>query len=391
MSRLVFFLVLCVGAWSVLAGFWPAMRTRRFILGWAAVCGLAVAAFALPMLMGRGISGEMPVLGTPAKLFGVGMLAFVLGTTFVGVPMLLLRWVMTRLFSNDGEEAPANPSRRKLFDVAGRTVPMAAAVGSVGGVAGGVADFVVRREEIHLPDLPEALDGFRIGQLTDVHVGAFIEVSDVRRAVERLDAEGVDLQVVTGDLIDDLDELEGTMQALDAVKARHGTLAVLGNHEHWRGAKEIRDAFARCSRVRLLDDASVVLDHQGAPLRVVGVDYPMRQWGPREEVMDRQEASAFAACQPGETTVCLSHHPDFFPRAAKRGAHLTLSGHTHGGQLAFLGMPVFRFAFRFMLGRYEQDGRHLYVSGGTGHWLPLRMGVPAEVTVLTLRRARAVS
>lgn len=387
MSRLVFFLFLCVGAWSVLAAFWPAMRTRRFILGWSLLCGLAVAAFALPMLMGRGISGEVPVLGMPAKLFGIGVLAFVLGTTFAGLPMLAVRWVMTRLTARARDEAPANPSRRKLLNVAGRTVPMAAAVGSVGGVAGGVADFVVKREEIRIENLPEALDGFRIGQLTDVHVGAFIDVSDVRRAVERLDGENVDLQVVTGDLIDDLEQLEGTMQALDAVKARHGTLAVLGNHEHWRGAKEIRDAFARCRRVRLLVDESVVVTHQGAPLRVVGVDYPMRNWGPREEVMARQEASAFAACQPGETTVCLSHHPDFFPRAAKRGAHLTLSGHTHGGQFALLGMPVFGFAFEHMLGRYQKEGRHLYVSGGTGHWLPLRMGVPAEVTVLTLRRA----
>jgi predicted MPP superfamily phosphohydrolase len=83
--------------------------------------------------------------------------------------------------------------------------------------------------------------------------------------------------------------------------------------------------------------------------------------------------------------LCLSHHPEFFPIAVEKGAHLTLSGHTHGGQVAFFGIPAFAFAFKHMLGRYFEKSRHLYVSGGTGHWLPFRLGVPAEVTIVTLR------
>jgi len=88
-----------------------------------------------------------------------------------------------------------------------------------------------------------------------------------------------------------------------------------------------------------------------------------------------------------ELVLCLTHHPSFFPYAAQKGAHLTLAGHTHGGQVALLGMPLFWFAFEFMLGRYKSKDSHLYVSGGTGHWLPFRLGVPPEVTILTLRAA----
>jgi predicted MPP superfamily phosphohydrolase len=96
---------------------------------------------------------------------------------------------------------------------------------------------------------------------------------------------------------------------------------------------------------------------------------------------------AFADNRPDETVLCLSHHPDFFPLAVEHGARVTLSGHTHGGQVAIFRQPVFRFAFDYMLGRYKRDGAHLYVSGGTGHWMPFRVGVNTEVAVLTLRRA----
>jgi predicted MPP superfamily phosphohydrolase len=104
--------------------------------------------------------------------------------------------------------------------------------------------------------------------------------------------------------------------------------------------------------------------------------------------MDRSAEAAFARVEAGDVVVCLTHHPDFFPRAAERGAALTLAGHTHGGQVALLGIPVFGFAFEHMLGRYTRGDAHLFVGAGTGHWLPWRLGVPAEVAVITLRRRR---
>jgi hypothetical protein len=85
--------------------------------------------------------------------------------------------------------------------------------------------------------------------------------------------------------------------------------------------------------------------------------------------------------------LCLTHHPDFFPLAAERGARLTLAGHTHGGQVGFWRIPLFSFSFEHMLGRYRRGDSHLYVSSGTGHCFPFRVGIPTEVTVLTLRAA----
>ncbi|NVJ21556.1 metallophosphoesterase, partial [Myxococcus sp. AM011] len=284
-------------------------------------------------------------------------------------------------------------SRRTLLTHAGRAVPVFAAGTSTMGVAGGSSGFTVKSVEVRLPGLPPALDGFRIGQITDVHVGTFIDTQYLRDTVAAMNEAQVDLQVMTGDLIDDLDQLDGTMAALESCKARHGMLAVLGNHEHWRGLDEVVRAYAqsqaRGGPVRLLVDSSHVIEHGGQRVRVVGVDYPMsgRSHRVKAERMLQSAEKAFQGTSPDEVILCLSHHPDFFNNAAERGARLTLAGHTHGGQVAFFGVPAFWFAFQYMLGRYRRGDHQLYVSGGTGHWLPFRLGVPPEVTVLTLRAA----
>jgi predicted MPP superfamily phosphohydrolase len=170
-------------------------------------------------------------------------------------------------------------------------------------------------------------------------------------------------------------------------------LDILGNHDHWRGQDRILEGYESLAKreapVRQLVDESLVIEHAGERLRVVGVDYPMGGRNPlmKAQRMRRSAEVAFQGTSPGETVLCLSHHPSFFPYAAERGAHLTLAGHTHGGQVALLGIPLFGFVFEYMLGRYKHKDSHLYVSGGTGHWLPFRIGIPAEVTILTLRKA----
>jgi predicted MPP superfamily phosphohydrolase len=117
------------------------------------------------------------------------------------------------------------------------------------------------------------------------------------------------------------------------------------------------------------------------------VDYPFARTTSRQEAMQRSAERAFASARPGETLLCLSHHPDFFPIASQRGARLTISGHTHGGQVAGIGSALAHLFFKHVLGWYGDGDNKLYVSGGTGHWLPFRIGVPAEVTVLTLKAA----
>ncbi len=394
MGRLLLLLLVDVGAWAVLRALWPGLLRGWRLAVFLGGSVLSLGVWLFPVLAGR--HAELPVADATLRVFSAGWSIAALMVVLVGTPVALLRrWLERR-----GTATPAAPpvqvdlGRRSLLTNVGRAVPVLAVGTSTAGMASGASGFTVRQVEVWMPGLPAALDGFRIGQITDVHVGTFIDTHYLRDAVRAMNDAKVDLQVMTGDLIDDLDQLDGTMAALAGCQARHGMLAVLGNHEHWRGLSAIRQAYAeleeRGGPVRLLVDSAHTFEHGGQRVRVAGVDYPMsgrRNMRVKTERMQQSAEAAFQDASADEVLLCLSHHPDFFPLAAERGARLTLAGHTHGGQVAFFGVPAFWFAFKYMLGRYRQGPHQLYVSGGTGHWLPFRLGVPAEVTVLTLRRA----
>lgn len=392
MGRLLVLLFVYLSAYLVLRRLWPGV-----IRGWRhgvllGLMGLSFAAWLVPALTGYGLH-HTPPLFVPVKLFAVSWSIASLLVMLLGLPLLgMSLWGERRRQSTP---PPVNLERRGLLVKAGQAMPVLAVSASSVGVAGGSLGFTVREVEVKLRGLPAALEGFRIGQITDVHVGPFISPEYLRGAVDAMNAAGVDLQVMTGDLIDDVGQVDATMAALASNTARHGMLAVLGNHEHWRGLEEVLGGYEALARrnapVRLLVDEAHVLEHAGQRLRVVGVDYPMsrsrsgRSQRVRDERMKESAEASFQGGDPDDFVLCLSHHPDFFSHAAQRGARLTLAGHTHGGQVAFLGIPLFGFAFKHMLGRYRFRDSHLYVSGGTGHWLPFRIGVPPEVTLLTLR------
>lgn len=378
-------------AFFILRKLSPQVFGRRS-LGWG-FAGLAAGihlAWAVEWAFGH----EASLFGSIARATAGSWVVAMMICLCVGGPWLLGRALWRKVAPAQTEPLPVDLSRRRLFE--GMAVPVAALSTGAGGTLAGLRRFEIRHEQIALKNLPPALDGFRIGQLTDVHVGDFIDPEYLKAAVSALDAQKVDLQVMTGDLIDDLTQLGPTIAALNHTRAPLGMLAILGNHEKWRDEDAVVAAYERVrheGRLRLLIDESVALTHKGAPLRVVGVDYPMKKGGrhrlpkaQRDALMQASADKAFARARPEETLLCLTHHPDFFPFAAQKKAALSLAGHTHGGQVGLFGIPLFGFAFRYMLGRYKRGDSHLYVSGGTGHWLPFRVGVPTEVTVLTLRR-----
>jgi hypothetical protein len=394
MGRLFLLALVNLAAYFSLRALWPGL-----LLGWRRGVFIALALFslgvwALPMMLGMSAFATVPGPGVLLKVFSMGWSIAAIIVMLVGGPFALVRRWMERA-PKSAEAPPVDLRRRNMLLNVGRSVPVLAAGTSSVGLATGISGFKVLEVEVPIRGLPAALDGFRIGQITDVHVGPFIDTDYLHRAVLAMNAAKVDLQVMTGDLIDDTDQLPETMAALSECRAPHGMLCVLGNHEHWRGIRPILEAYAETERrgapVRLLVDSSLAFEHAGQRIRVVGVDYPIGRGpghGVKAERWARSAEVAFRDAVPDqELVLCLSHHPDFFPYAAEKGARLTLAGHTHGGQVAFFGIPLFGFAFEFMLGRFRRKDSHLYVSGGTGHWMPFRLGVPPEVTLLTLRAA----
>jgi len=291
---------------------------------------------------------------------------------------LTARWLLGR---RSPAGVQANGPRMSLVYVGlSLAVGIAVSVDTVGGP-------VVREEVVQVRGLPDGLDGLRIANIGDVHVGPFIKPADLAAAMDLVNARNVDLLTITGDLIDDLDQLEPTLDALERSEALP-VLSILGNHDKYPNEAAVVAALRRRNpRIQVLINNSIQIHPRGVPLRVAGVDYPLAADGRHMLPRDEQDAAmlrfadlAFAQATPGESLVVLSHHPEFFPIAAKRGAMLTLSSHTHGGQVRLF------VAYDYMHGIYRDGNACLDVNSGLGHWLPLRIGVPREVSIVTLRR-----
>ncbi|MEW5847277.1 MAG: metallophosphoesterase [Myxococcota bacterium] len=237
--------------------------------------------------------------------------------------------------------------------------------------------------------LDRRLHGMRIGQISDVHVGAVLGVDHLEKALRAFGRYPPDLLAVTGDLLDDASQASACFELLSRVRSPYGRFFVMGNHDNYAGRdKVLRAARSHAAPTTLVNQGELV-DVQGARFLVGGVDYPniRARFKNLLHVHERNVGAALQRAPDADFRLCLVHHPDCFDVARTRGAELTLSGHTHGGQVAPLGPFMANRIFNYVLGHYVAGDSHLYVNGGTGHWFPLRVGVPAEVTELTLVRA----
>jgi predicted MPP superfamily phosphohydrolase len=237
--------------------------------------------------------------------------------------------------------------------------------------------------DVEVAGLPLPFDGLRVLVVTDPHAGPFVSVRDLGEAFERLMQLAPDLVLVVGDLITARTvELTGFVDAYRRLSAPHGVFAVLGNHDYYSGEPRRVAAGIEALGFRLLHNDSFALERGGATLSLAGVD---------DLLMGRPDLdAALAGTRP--PVVLLSHNPDLFFDAARRGVALTLSGHTHAGQIRVPGLPVIVRQSRFRLdeGRFRHRDSELIVSRGLGTvGLPLRLACPPEALLLTLRAADA--
>jgi predicted MPP superfamily phosphohydrolase len=248
---------------------------------------------------------------------------------------------------------------------------------------------VLQRVEIPLERWPAALDGFRIVQLSDIHIGPILGRDFASKLVERTNALEPDLVAITGDLVDGgVRQLSDEVAPFSGLRARHGVYFVTGNHDHYSGASPWCDKLTELG-FRVLRNERVEVRDGDAAFDLVGVDdYRASQLGSGG---GEDLAAALAGRDPERPAVLLAHDPSTFKRASAESIDLQLSGHTHGGQIWPFGYLV-RLAIPFVAGRYRRGGSELYVSRGTGFWgPPMRLMKPAEISEIVLRRAPAVA
>jgi uncharacterized protein len=242
--------------------------------------------------------------------------------------------------------------------------------------------FHVREVDVPIAGLPRDLQGLRIVQLSDIHLSPFLSEKEFARVVDLANDVRAKLALVTGDLITRRgDPLDACLRQLARLRAEAGVLGCLGNHEIYTRSEAYVASQGHRIGIDFLRHESRTLRFGNAALNVAGVDY-QRFHHPYLTGAERLVA-------PGAVNILLSHNPDVFPVAAAQGYHLTVAGHTHGGQVNFEllheNVNVARFFTPYVRGLYRQTNAAVYVSSGIGTiGLPVRVGAQPEISVLRL-------
>jgi len=274
----------------------------------------------------------------------------------------------------------AGAAGRAALAAGGALLLLAAAAGYAGS-----RRLVVRRLTVVLPDLPAAVEGLVVAQISDLHVGPQTSRRFLARVADAVRAVRPDLIAVTGDLVDDFPpDAAYYAAALGALRAPLGVFAIPGNHEVYSGWDDLRPRLEALP-LALLVNRSVPLHRNGGGFHLAGTGDPAAGHGPLAPDVER----TLAAVPAGDFVLVLAHNPALWPALAARGVPLTLSGHTHWGQLGFpqwgwcLASPFLELA----MGAHVRGGSVLYIHPGTNYWgIPFRLGHAAEVAVVTLRR-----
>ena len=405
----------------------PALRKGIRV---ALIASLAAIVLVLLVAATRNMRGIVSRGSWWSALFGFWLTSSIFSYLFIKA-VAGAEWLWRRLHGSSSDKplvpsmqpalaSPGAPSekidhsRRYFFQAAGviaGAIPFASAAY---GFAEERFRFYVREVEIPVANLPSALDGLRITQLSDIHIGSYMPVAQVRRAVGMANELKGDLAVVTGDFLTGRgDPLEDCIAEISRLRARLGVWGCNGNHEIYAKAEaKSADLFQKFG-MKLLRQESAELRWQGSAFNLLGVDY-QRQ---RDAAGDR--AVMLAGLQPlvrrDVPNILLSHNPNSFPRAAELGIELSLAGHTHGGQvrveiLDHRWSPA-QFLTPYVAGLYRrplfspsdlndakisnlpqvspspsQTTSAIYVNRGLGTiGAPVRLGVPPEITLITLR------
>jgi predicted MPP superfamily phosphohydrolase len=307
-----------------------------------------------------------------------------------------------------------DPSRRTFFRTASVVAGAAPFLGVMYGYAAERLRYEVHRVEIPVTNLPPAMDGMRIVQISDIHLSSYMTRESVRRAVDMANDVGADLAVVTGDLVTGMHD--SIYDCVDEVRRLYAPLGVYGcngNHEIYARAEDLAERLYAQAGMKMLRRENAIIQYKGGQLNLIGVDYQ------RERMPSGRKMQMLANVEPlirrDMPNILLSHNPNSFNRAAELGIELSLAGHTHGGQVQVeildVSLSPARFITDYVAGLYhrpllmpDQPKRMgetiklmpnapkglaaLYVNRGIGTvGAPVRLGAPPEITHIVLRSA----
>ncbi len=379
-------------------------QSARRWLGWSGV-GIYLALLAFNMFGSRTapepahLTLKAALLQAPFRWWLLSsLLGFVAMAAFYlcGRAGRAILWVYRKVLPppRPGRERLLSPERRHFLArtaVAMSATPFAACAY---GLLIERTEVETTHQPIVLRRLPKAFEGFRIAQLSDIHVGPFMPASDIRRYVTMVNDLHPDLVALTGDFVTwEASPQRAVVEALSGLKAPFGIFGCLGNHEQWAGVENSISRLFAEHGARMLRLANATIASSGERLNLIGVDYQtrMRFGPPRDGIVSEYLKGVAPLMLPDTVNILLSHNPNTFDRAAELGIDLSLAGHTHGGQvtLEYISpdLSPARLITAYVRGWFQKGESQLYVNRGIGTiFSPVRFGSPPEITLYELKR-----
>jgi len=396
-----FFWLLFVGTFILIAGLVEVLLLRLLNRTWWDVKLIRYLALSLPViglvmlaLWGLGAYRGWPLL----SFIGAAMTAFtfvmevalMLSLPVSGALHLLNRiWdFVVRRVHRRVPEQPIDRKRRAVLKGIAAAVPTVTAAMAVGGITRAFGSVNVPVEPVSIAGLGTDLDGLKILQLSDLHLRHYVTLADLEAALAEAAPHAPDLVLITGDVADDLAQLPGALAMIADLNVPLGAFAVLGNHEYFQGVGKVRRIYDRSTVPLLINDSARIAVGTDS-LLIAGIDDPRRMGVDHSDFFRTSIADAVAPAVDSDTVVLMSHRPEAFDAAADAGVHLTLAGHTHGGQIGLTGKSLLQVVRPegYFWGHYRRNGRHMYLTSGLGHWFPFRLGCPPEAPIIQLRRS----
>jgi len=394
-------ILLVVGASQTYWG-WRGVRLARrkiaspLLRGWvcAAIPAILVAMFVYNL--GGFTRRPEAVHMTLRAALVTAPLAWWLASSMVGfllaIPFLILAGARAVVGRWRGRDEIESPGRRDFLMRTAGVVTGAPFVGGAYGLLYGRLNLETVAQPIRLANLPAAFHGFRIAQLSDIHIGPFMTGAQIAKFAAIANAQKPDMIVLTGDFVTfDAGTQFAVVEALAGLRAPFGVYGCLGNHDTWAGVEDSITRLFAAAQVRMLRGESVEIAMGADGFNLIGVDFQSRHRFGSSPAVRKILGNIESRIVRGRTNILLSHNPDTFDRAAALGIDLSIAGHTHGGQAAleFISPEIApsRLATPYVAGLFQRPGGQLYVNRGIGTiGVPLRIGAPPEITVYELRR-----
>jgi len=331
--------------------------------------------------------------------FQIWQMGLGLGVPIVIALTLLLRSIvgLVRQFRKGAVAVPAavndGISRREWMSKAGVVAPLVLFGGMTVAGARGMGRFRINKYDLPAPWLPSRLRGMTITHVSDLHVGRLYRPHYLPRLVDSVNHLNSDLVLFTGDLVDvSNDMLPPSIAAMRELESRHGVFFSIGNHDMIDNRREFVETVQGAGLALLLNERRTI-DIGGERVCIAGLDFtrsPEFHVGYSKRMMHGYEPNAEGPC------IALAHHPHAFDALADAGVPLTLSGHTHGGQLmlrpprsdgegdASRDVGAGEFLYKYLRGFYRRGPNSLFVNSGVGNWFPIRINAPAEIVQIRL-------